>query len=122
MDWFWVLRIDVSDFHHGDGTVGAHPGDAVHAADDRIAAENMGPAVLAAEDGPFGEYRQAIEGGGVDSAGDGICLDLIVEGHIDAVMMGIKCHRLYIYIRIEQLGVADPCPGGGIEYLLGAMG
>ena len=122
MGWFYVLRIGVSDLHHGDGAVGAHPGDAVYAAQVGITAENVCPAVLSAEDGPLGEHRQTIEGCGVDGTGDGICLDLIVDGHIDAVVVAVECHRLYIYIRIEQLRIADPGTGSGIQHLLGALG
>lgn len=122
MGWFWVLRIGVSDLNHGDGAVGVHAGDAVSTANVGIAAENVSPAVFAAEDGPFGKYRQTVECGGVDGTGDGVCLNLVVEGHIDTIVVAIKCHRLYIYIRIEKLGIAYPGTGGGVQHILGALG
>lgn len=121
MGWFCVLRIGVSDLHHSDGTIGAHPGNAVNTADDGIAAENVGPTILAAEDGPLGEYRQTVKGGRMHGTGDGVCLNLIVEGYIDAIMVAIEGHGFYIYIGIEELGVADPGAGGGIQHFLGAL-
>ena len=93
----------VQHFHHGNGSVGEHPGDAVHAAENGVAAENVGPAVLAAEDGTLGKYGQAVKGGGMDGTCDGICMDLVVEGHIDAIMVPVEGHGLHeSLIRLEK--------------------
>lgn len=122
MGWFGVLRIGVSDLHHRNGTVGMNTGDAVIAAQDGVAAENVRTAVFAAEDGPFGEYRKAIKRRGVDGTGDSVGQNLIVESHIDAVMVPVEGHGLHIDIGIEQLRAADSGSGGGIQHALGTMG
>ena len=55
MGWFFVLRIGVSDLHYSRGEIGLHLCITVAGSDSGITAENMGAAVLATEDGPFGE-------------------------------------------------------------------
>ena len=119
MGWFCVLRIGVSDLHHCNRAVGAEAGETVGTADDGVAVENVGSAVFAAEDGPLGEYRQTVKGGGLDGSGDGICQNLIVEGYIDTIMIAVKGHRLYINIGIEKLGAADSGTCGRIQDFLG---
>lgn len=119
MGWFCVLRIGVSDLHHGDRPVGMDPGDTVGTADDGVAAENVGPAVLAAEDGPLGEHCKTVKRRGMDGTGDGIGQNLIVEGHINAIMVPVEGHRLHINIGIKQFGAADSGTGGRIQHTLG---
>ena len=122
MGWFCVLRIGVSDLHHGNGAVGMDPGEAVGTTDDGVAAENVCPAVLAAEEGPLCEYRETVKRRGMDRAGNGIGQDLIVESHINAVMVPVEGHRLHINIGIEQFGTADSGTGGRIQHALGTIG
>ena len=50
-----------SDLHHCRGQIGGHTGQAVRAVQDRVTAEDMGPAVLAAENGPLGETGKAVQ-------------------------------------------------------------
>ena len=56
MGIIFIYLNDDNSLHYGNGAVGEHPGDAVNTTDDGVAAEDMSPAVLAAEDGPLGEY------------------------------------------------------------------
>ena len=118
----YVLRIGVSDLHHGSGTVGAAAGPAVAGSDAGIAAEDMGPAVLTAEDGPFAEYSQTVQRCGAAVAHSGISQDLIVEGDVDTVVVPVKGHRLHLNVRMQQLRAADLCPGGRVQDLLGPGG
>ena len=108
--------------HHSGGAVGSADGDTVGIADAGIGGEDMGPAVLSAEDGPFGEHRQTAEGSWHGRAGHGVRQDLIVEGDVDAVMIAVECHGLHIDVGVKEFGAADPGTGGRIQHLLGAMG
>ena len=119
MGWFCVLRIGVSDLHHGGGAVGGVDGTAVGGSQTGVGGEDVGPAVLAAEDGPLGEDGEAAEGGGHGGAGHGVGQDLIVEGHIDAVVVAVKGHGLHINVGVQEPGGADLDPGGAVQDLLG---
>ena len=122
MGWFGVLRIGVSDLHHSRGTVGIIAAESVGTADDGVAAENMGPAVLTAEDGPLGEHGQPAQGGGAIVADGGIGQNLVVECNVDAVVIAVKGHGLHFNAGIQQLGAAGLYPGTGIQNGLGAGG
>ena len=119
MGWFCVLRIGVSDLHHGGGAVGGVDGAAVGSAETGVGSEDVGPAVLAAEHRPLGENRQAAEGGGHGGAGHGVGQNLIVEGYIDAVVVAVEGHRLHINIGVQEPGRADLYSGGAVQELLG---
>ena len=101
MGWFCVLRIGVSDLHHSHGPVGPVAGDAVGFVNPGVAAENVGAAVLAAENGPLGEHRQTVKGHRMDGPGEGFAGDLIVEGHVDAVVVPVEGHRFYVDVGIQ---------------------
>ena len=79
-------------------------------------------AVFAAENGSFRKYRKTVKRGGVGCTGDGIGQDLIIEGHIDAVMVPVKGHRFHIDIGVHKFGAADADIGGSIQDLLGGSG
>ena len=70
-------------------------GQAVQLAKPGIAAVNVGLALFAAENRPFGEDSQTVEGGRADSSYDGICQNPVVEGHINAVMVSVEGHGLH---------------------------
>ena len=80
----------VQYLHHGGGQVGEVTGHAVRLAQAGVAAVDMGVAFLTAEDGPFGEHSQAVEGGGATAADHGVGKDPIIEGHIDTVVVSVK--------------------------------
>ena len=122
MGWFGVLRIGVSDLHHGGGPVGVDGGCSVRLAQPGIGAENVGTAVLAAENRPFGEYRQTIQCSRPGRADDCVRQNFIVEGYIDAVVVPVEGYRLHIDIGVEQFGAADLCVGTGVQQLLAAGG
>lgn len=122
MDWLCTFLIVGSDLHHGGGAVGAAAGLAVGAADPGVAAENMCPAVLAAQNGPLVEDRRAAQCHGTVAAHNGIGQDLIVEGDVDAVMVPVEGHRLHFDIRIDQLRAARLHAGGGVQNGLGTFG
>ena len=122
MGWFLILRIGVSDLHHGGGAVGVDGGGTVGFTQTGITAEDMGAAVFAAEDCPLGEYRKAVEGGRSGGADDCIGQYLIIEGDIDTVMITVKGHRLHIDIGVEKLCAADFGIGAGIQQLLASGG
>ena len=117
-----AFLIGVHRLYYGNRAVGEHPGDSVNATENGVAAEDMSPAVLTAEDGPLGEYGKTVKRRGVNGTGDGVCVDLIVECHVDAVMVAIESHRFHIDVGIKKLGAVDPCTGGGVQHFLGAMG
>ena len=107
MGWFPVLRIGVSDLYHGGREIGLDLGIAVTAADSGVAAENVGTAVFAAKNSPFGEYGQPADGGTAAVSGDGIGQNPVVERNVDAVMMPIEGHRLHFDGGIEQFSASD---------------
>ena len=82
MGWFSVSRIGVSDLHHGGGAVGGVDGAAVGSAETGVGGEDVGPAVLAAEHRPLGEYRQTAEGGGHGGARHGVGQNRSEEAHV----------------------------------------
>ena len=108
--------------HHSGGTVGAGQGQTVGAAQTGVAAENVGVAVLAAEDGPFGEHGHTVQCCRPGGSYGGIGQDSVEEGHVDAVMVPVKGHRLHINVGVDQIGAADPGVGGGVQDTLGAFG
>ena len=122
MGWFCTLLIVGSDLHHGSGPVGAAAAGAIRSLHPGIRGEDVGAAVFAAEDGTLGEGCQSVEGGGAVAPNHRIGQDPVVEGHIDAVMISVECHRLYINVGIDQIGTANPGSGTGIENALGAFG
>ena len=119
MGWFSVSRIGVSDLHHGGGAVGGVDGAAVGSAETGVGGEDVGPAVLAAEHRPLGEYRQAAEGSGHGRSRHGVGQDLIVEGHVDAVVIAVEGHGFHIDVGVQEPGGADLHPGGAVQELLG---
>ena len=122
MGWFCVLRIGVSDLHHGGGTVCVLAGEAVCAADDGAAAENMCPAVFPAEDGPLGEDRETAQGCGTVVTDGGICQNAVIECNIDTIVIAIESHRLYFDTCVEKLSAPYFGTGTGIQNGLGAGG
>ena len=121
MGWF-CLRIGVSDFYHGGGAVGVDGSQTVGFAQAGVGSENMGAAVLAAENGPLAEYRQTVEGGRPVGANHRIGQDPVVEGDVDAVVIPVKGHRLYVDIGIKQFGGAYLGGGAVVQQLLAAGG
>ena len=119
---FSCLRIGVSDLYHSGGAVGLDAGDAVGAADAGIAAVDVGAAVLAAEHRPLAEDRQTVQGGGPSGPNHRIRQDPVVEGHIDAVMIAVKDHRLYLDAAVEKLCAPYPDTGTAVQQGLGAGG
>ena len=87
-----------------------------------IAAENMGAAVLAAENGPFGEDRKTVKRGRPGCADYRVSQNLVVEGYVDTVVIPVESHRLHLDGGIEKLGAADFGAGGGIQNLLAPGG
>ena len=122
MGWFCVLRIVGSDLHHRGGQVGAEPCGAVSLSDAGVAGVDVGPAVLAAEHGPFGEYSQPVKGGRTGNTHHRIRQNPVVEGYVDAVVVAVKGHRFHIDGGVEQLRTADLCADAGIQQRLGAGG
>lgn len=118
MGWFFVLRIGVSDLHHSCGEIGQYLGIAVAGADPGVTAEDMGAAVLTAENGPFGEDSQTTDGGTAAVPGCGICQNPVIKGDVDAVMMAIEGHRLYFNGGIEQFRAADLGAAGAVQNCL----
>ena len=122
MGWFCVLRIGVSDLHHGGGAVGVDLGGAVALAKAGVAAENVGAAVLTAENGPFGENGQTSDGGAAAISGGSVCQNAVVESDVDAVVMAIKSHGFHFNGGIQKFGAAHLCAAGGIQHRLGTGG
>ena len=97
---FWIrvsfpfLRIGVRDLHHGGGTFCGVSGQTVQVTDAGIAGKHMGSTVLTAQNHPLGEHRQAVKGNRSGAAGGGIRQNPVEEGHIDAVVVPVKGHRL----------------------------
>ena len=119
---FGAQHHGIQYFHNSNRTVGTDAGLTIGTTDDGIAAEDMGAAVFSAENGPFGEHCQAVKWCGVNGTGNGICLDLVVEGHINTIVIPVKGHRLHIDIGIEQFGTADSGANVGIQNILGCLG
>ena len=110
-----------SDLHHSGGAVGGYGG-AVYAGAVDAAGENMGPAVLTAENGPLGEYGKTVQWGRAAGGGNALSQNPVVEGDIDAIMMAIEGNGFYTDVGVDQFGAAYPDIGGGIQQLLGAGG
>ena len=122
MGWCCALRIGVSDLHYGSGAVCMNGGGPIGLTQTGITAEDMGAAVLAAENCPLGEDGQTVKGCRPGSADDSIRQHLIVEGYIDAVVVPVEGYRLHIDIGVQKLGTADLCVGTGVQQLLAAGG
>ena len=122
MGWFCVLRIGVSDLHHGGGQVGKVPGHAIQFAQTGVAAVDVGAAFFAAEYRPFGEHGKAVEGGGAAAAYHRVGKDPVVEGHIHTVVVPVEGYGFHIDVGIEQFGAADPGAGSAVQQALGACG
>lgn len=112
----------VRSLHHGGGAVGVGAGVAVEFADAGIAAENVGMAVFAAEDGPFIEDSKAVQCG--RAAGTHHCIgqNPVEEGDVDAVVIPVKGHRFHVDVGIDQLCTADLDVSGAVQLGLGAIG
>ena len=115
MGWFCAYLIVGSDLHHGGGIVGAVPGQTVRSADPGVAGIDVCGAVFTAQHSPLGEYRQTVQGGGTGRADDGIGQNAIVECDLNAVMVSVKGHRLYINVGIQKIRTANLCAGGSVE-------
>ena len=87
-----------------------------------VTAVDVGTAVFPAEDGPLGENRKAVQGGGPGAAHHSIGENPVVEGHVDAVVIPVKGHGLHIDIGGQKLCAADPGVGAAVQNGLGAGG
>ena len=122
MGQYSTLRIVGSDLHHSGGQVGTVAAQAVGTADDGITAEDMGPAVFAAQHCPLGESCQPIQAGGPSGPDHRVSDHLIIKGDVDAVVVVIKSHRLHIDVCVKKGSTADPGTGAGIQNGLGSGG
>ena len=111
-----------SDLNHCGGQIGLHPGDSVGTAKDGAASVDVGAAVLSPENSPLGEDGKTVQTGGTACTDDRIGDDFIVKGDVDAVVAAVEGGRLYLDVRVQQLGAADPGGGAGIQNALGAGG
>ena len=93
----------------------------VGAAQTGIAAEDVGPAVLAAQDGPLAEYSQSVEGRGTAGAYHRVRQHTVVESDVNAVVVPVKGDRLHIDVGVNQLRAADP-DIGAVQKLLRTAG
>ena len=118
MGWFCVLRIGVRDLHHRGGEIGQNLGVAVACADPGVTAEDVGAAVLAAQNGPLGKDGQTADGGAAAVAAGGISQNPVIEGDIDAVMMAVERNWLYFDGSIEKLCAADLGAAGIVQNCL----
>ena len=119
---FCAFLFGVRSVHYGGGKVGTGAGGAVGGAEAGVAAVDVGAAVLAAEDGPFGEYGQTVQCGGAAGAYHRVGENPVVEGDIDAVMVAVESHGLHINISGQQLRAAHPGVGGSVQNCLGTCG
>ena len=117
-----AFRIVGSSLYHGGRPVGQIPGNGVGGAGPQIAAVDMGADLLAAEHHPLGKDRQAAEGGGPVGADDGIGQNAVEERDVDAVVVAVKGHGLYVYVCAHEFRAADPGAGGAVQDPLGAGG
>ena len=122
MGWFCVLRIGVSDLHYGCGEIGQYLCIAVAGTDAGVTAEDMGAAILTAENGPLGKDCQTADGGAAAVPGCGICQNPVIKGDIDAVMVAIEGHGLYFNGGIEQFRAADLGAAGIVQNRLRRRG
>ena len=122
MGWFSVLRIGVSDLHNSRWMIGADSGQAVTAAELSAAGVNVGPAVFSAQYYPFREHGKPLQRHGTVNPNSGIGQNAIVKRQVNAVVIPVKCHRLYIDISIQQVSAPHLCTGAGVQNTLGAFG
>ena len=123
---------DILDFgtkHHGiqhfdycGRQIGTEAGQSVRTADDGIAAENMGMAVLAAQDCPLGKRGKAIKTGRTSGTNNRVCQNLIVKRNVDTVVIAVECNGFYINIGIQKFGTADSGIGSGVQNCLRSCG
>lgn len=85
----------VQNLHHGGRPVRRANRVPVGAGQTGIAAEDVGPAVLAAQDGPFAEYSQSVKGRGAAGAYHRVRQHTVVESDVDAVVVPVKGDRLH---------------------------
>ena len=117
-----AYRIGVRNLYHCGGTVGVAQGLSIALVCVNAAAENVGPAVFAAEDGPLGKYRKTVEGGGAVVANYRIGEDPVVKGYINTVMVAIERHGFHVNIGVQQFRTTNPGAGAGIQNGLRASG
>ena len=114
-----AYRIGVRDLYHCGGTVGVAQGLDIALVCVNAAAENVGPAVFAAENGFLGKYRHTGKYSRTAGADGGICQDPVIEGDFDAVVIVVEGHRFYFDTCKKKLCAADLCAGGGVQNVLG---
>lgn len=85
----------IEHLYHGGGAVGGTQGTPVRTAKRGIASENVGPAVLTAQNSPLVEHSQSVEGRGAAGADYRVRQHTVVEGNVDAIVVPIKSHRLH---------------------------
>lgn len=85
----------IQHFHHGGGAIGVAPGHTVGTVEAGVASVDVGAAVLAAQNCPFAENGQAVQGCGTGGSDNGIGDDPVVKGDIDAVVVPVKSHRFH---------------------------
>jgi len=112
----------VQGLHHGRGPVCQIPGNGLRRAGPQVAAVDVGAALLAAEDNPFGEDCQTAQRGRAVGPHNGVGQDPVVEGDVDAVVVSVKGHGLHVYVGAEKLRAADPGTGGAFQHPLGTGG
>ena len=122
MGRFFTLLIVGSDLHHGGGAVEMYGGQAIGFAQTGIAAEDVGAAVLTAEDGALGKHSQPVKGGRPGITHHRVGQNSIVEGHVNAVVVPVEGHGLHVDVGVQQLRAADLGIGGGVQQLLAAGG
>lgn len=108
----------VNILHHSGGQIGRNTGQTVGPTQNRVAAENMGPAVLTAQDGPLGESGQTVKAGRTCCADNSVSQNLVVKGNINTVVIAVEGNRFHIDIGVQKLCAADPDTGTGIQNCL----
>ena len=111
----------VRSLHHGGGLVCCKEGIAVRG-EGGIAAVDVGAAVLAAEDGAFGEDGQTVEHGWTVAAHNGIGQDPVIEGQIHTVVAAVEGDGTDIDVSGNEFRAAYPGAGGSVQDGLGACG
>ena len=87
-----------------------------------VGAEDVGPGIFPAEDGPLAEQGQTAHGGGAAGPHGGIGDDLVEESQVDGVVIPVEGHRADVDGGVDQLCRADLRRGGGIQHRLGLPG
>ena len=85
----------IQHLYYSGRKVGGEGSQAVRVIESGSAGEDLGCAFLAAQHCPFGEYGQAAQGRRPAAPNHRVCQNTVIEGHINAVVIGIESHRLH---------------------------